>query len=53
VNYGGAKNVREILTTDDVRYGGSGKCNRQIKIADHGFCIALAPLATMIFEIDR
>lgn len=50
VNYGGGKPMREIFTTDDARYGGSGKHNAQIQVTTSGFCIALAPLATMIFE---
>jgi 1,4-alpha-glucan branching enzyme len=45
------KAVREIFTTDDVRYGGSGKMNREIAVHEGGFQICLAPLATMIFEV--
>lgn len=50
IPYKGAKTLREIFTTDDTRFGGSGKCNGQISRTERGFCISLAPLATMIFE---
>jgi hypothetical protein len=43
--------MREIFTTDDARYGGSDKHNTQIQVTPNGFCIVLAPLATMIFEV--
>jgi 1,4-alpha-glucan branching enzyme len=52
IAYRGIKKIREILTTDDERFGGSGKCNHEIECTDHGFRIALAPLATMIFEVS-
>ncbi len=49
------RNVRAIcerLTTDDMAFGGSGKCNPNIGISESGFSIHLAPLATMIFEVE-
>jgi len=45
-------NMREIFNTDDVAYGGSGKCNTNIQPGERGYCIQLAPLATMIFEVS-
>ena len=53
IHYRGIKSMREIFTTDDARFGGSGKRNREILLEEDGFCICLAPLATMIFEITR
>lgn len=50
--------IQEIFTTDRGEYGGSDKINHQIKLVrdanEHpvGFAIMLAPLATMIFEVD-
>lgn len=46
------KNIREILNTDNARYGGSDLVNQEIQIEDAGFNISLAPLSTMIFEIE-
>jgi len=44
--------VKEVFNTDESRYGGSGKLNASISLLSDGFLIDLAPLATMIFEVD-
>lgn len=44
--------VLEIMNTDALRYGGSGCQNGKIPIVKEGFCITLAPLATMVFEVS-
>ncbi|HSX10313.1 MAG TPA: 1,4-alpha-glucan branching protein GlgB, partial [Chlamydiales bacterium] len=46
------KAIREVFNTDGAKYGGSGKINEHITIQNEGFAIHLAPLATMIFEVD-
>ncbi len=54
------KNVataREVFNSDDERYGGSGKRNEHIDVVyegdyPSGIRVNLAPLATMIFELD-
>lgn len=46
----GVKTVREIFNTDRAIYGGSNQLNPHILPDKEGFTIALAPLATMIFE---
>lgn len=43
----GVKKVREVFNTDAAKYGGSNQINGE----KDGFCIALAPLATQIFEV--
>ncbi len=50
-------NVREIvevMNTDDLAYGGSGKVNHSPMILSDksGFCITMPPLAAMIFEVE-
>ncbi|MBS0615941.1 MAG: 1,4-alpha-glucan branching protein GlgB [Verrucomicrobia bacterium] len=40
--------LREVFNTDSAEYGGSGKINGQVQ----GSAIQLAPLATMIFEVE-
>ena len=56
IRLGSLKAVREVLNTDDVKYGGSNQVNPQIPLESSmfgsGFRITLAPLATMIFEVD-
>lgn len=48
--------IREVMNSDDTKYGGSGKCNDDIKLvrdADGtiiGARFKIAPLATMIFS---
>jgi 1,4-alpha-glucan branching enzyme len=44
--------VRELLNTDEERFGGSGKINKKILVSQHGFTIEnISPLATLIFEV--
>ena len=51
------KAIKEVLNTDEEKYGGSGKQNVEIEIVrdeegnSTGVNLQLAPLATMIFEI--
>lgn len=51
------KQIVEVFNTDEISFGGSGKTNQPINIiytedgVIDGFTLALAPLATMIFEI--
>lgn len=45
--------IKEIFNTDSTEYGGSGKINHQVDILNGvGFDLQLAPLATMIFELE-
>lgn len=46
------KAIREVMNSDGGQYGGSDKINRQIDYDLEGFTIQLAPLATMIFEVE-
>jgi 1,4-alpha-glucan branching enzyme len=46
------KNVKEVFNTDREEFGGSGKMNANIQIGEQGFMIQLAPLSTMIFEVN-
>ncbi len=48
----GVKKVKEVFNTDDSRYGGSHKRNEEIQVEANGFVIQLAPLATMVFEVE-
>lgn len=48
----GVKLVREVFNTDAAQYGGSNQLNSEISVGSEGFMIALAPLATMIFEVE-
>lgn len=48
----GARRVREVFNTDAALYGGSEKLNGSVQSTENGFAIDLAPLATMIFEVD-
>jgi len=45
--------VKEVLNSDDERYGGSGRVNREIYVTHDrsGFCIKMPALATMFFEV--
>jgi 1,4-alpha-glucan branching enzyme len=52
IKLGRVKKITEIFNTDAERFGGSNQLNRQIDLHPDGFKIALAPLATMIFEVD-
>ncbi len=46
------KKIREVFNTDAKKYGGSDKTNSQIEVQKEGLTISLAPLATMIFEVE-
>ncbi len=47
------KEIREVFSTDREEYGGSGKLNPSIiKGGESGVTVCLAPLSTMIFEVD-
>jgi 1,4-alpha-glucan branching enzyme len=47
------KEVIEVFNTDAAKYGGSDRVNTKINIVKNsGFTVTLAPLATMIFEVD-
>jgi 1,4-alpha-glucan branching enzyme len=46
------KKIEEVFNTDALHYGGSGKANREIAMGEGGFSISLAPLATLIFEVE-
>ncbi|HSX03492.1 MAG TPA: 1,4-alpha-glucan branching protein GlgB [Rhabdochlamydiaceae bacterium] len=44
--------LKERFNTDREEYGGSGKINEQVEIEASGFQLKLAPLATLIFEVE-
>lgn len=47
------KSVREVFNTDLAKYAGSNVLNAEISIEENsGFTITVAPLATMIFEVE-
>lgn len=46
------KRLKEVFNSDLAKYGGSNKCNDAIQIESERVQIALAPLATMIFEVE-
>ncbi len=46
-----AKKVKEVFNTDAALYGGSNQLNESVTLSEEGFTMALAPLATHIFEI--
>jgi hypothetical protein len=47
------KEVREIFNSDAAKYGGSDQVNRTVALAkSNGFMVTVAPLATMVFEVD-
>jgi len=52
ISLGGVKKIVEVFSSDRTEYGGSGKLNVQPKIMGDKIEIVLAPLATMIFEIE-
>lgn len=58
IRLGNIQLIREVFNTDDESYGGSGKRNSTIEITKDsagnadGILIHLAPLSTMIFEVN-
>lgn len=58
VNLKNVKEIREVFNTDDEKYGGSGKLNLHVEITHdgdgiaNGLIVQLAPLASMIFEVN-
>lgn len=48
----GVKNVKEVFNTDAAKYGGSNQHNGPVTPEPEGFMMALAPLATQIFEVE-
>lgn len=46
------KAIREVFNTDGIEYGGSNQRNLEIAIQPDAFIISLAPLSTMVFEVE-
>jgi 1,4-alpha-glucan branching enzyme len=46
------RKTKQIFNSDSVQYGGSGQIMEKIVPQKEGFFIILAPLATMIFEVE-
>jgi 1,4-alpha-glucan branching enzyme len=46
------KTIREVFNTDEERFGGSNVKNESIAIEKDHFRISVAPLATLIFEVE-
>jgi len=46
------KRIKEVFNTDALEYGGSNQKNEAIAIEPDHFRILLAPLATMVFEVE-
>jgi len=46
------RRVKEVFNTDSLEYGGSNRKNETARIEKDYFAITLAPLATMIFEVE-
>lgn len=46
-----AASVEEIFNSDSEKYGGCGKINPQVKIAQECVVFQLAPLATLLFDV--
>jgi 1,4-alpha-glucan branching enzyme len=46
------RSIKEVMNTDRAEFGGSGKINPKIEKTADGFHLQLAPLATMIFEVE-
>lgn len=47
----GAKEVKEVFTSDREEYGGSGKVGLPVKLEKEKAVFSISPLATMIFEV--
>ena len=58
INLGNVSRIQEVFNTDAEKYGGSGKINTAPEVVYNGdgrsvgVKIAMAPLATMVFEVD-
>lgn len=52
VRLGSIQQIREAFNTDASIYGGSNQLNQQISFTVDGFAFNLAPLATLIFEVE-
>ena len=52
INLNRVKGAREIFSSDAAEYGGSGQINWVARCVRGGLVITLAPLATMIFEVE-
>jgi 1,4-alpha-glucan branching enzyme len=56
VRFPNASYIKEVFNTDAEKYGGSGRQNHHIEVVrdwtgkPEGFKVAVAPLATMVFE---
>lgn len=46
------KKIVEIFNSDNEKYGGSGKIKSRVNVRTDGISFTLAPLATMIFEVE-
>ncbi len=46
------KRIKEVFNTDALEYGGSNQKNEAIVLEPDHFRILLAPLATMVFEVE-
>lgn len=46
------RSLKELFNSDREEYGGSGKINPELEIGYGGIHLHLAPLATMIFEVE-
>jgi 1,4-alpha-glucan branching enzyme len=44
--------IKEVMNSDSGSFGGSDKINPHVQFDAEGFTIQLAPLATMIFEVE-
>ncbi len=51
IPFKGVKKIQEVFNTDAALYGGSNQIKGEIRVEKDAFCIALAPLATQIFEV--
>ncbi len=45
--------IFELFNSDEKKYGGSGKINREIAFDMEGLYFDIAPFTTIIFEVDR
>jgi len=52
IKLGNVKGIKEVFNTDGAQYGGSNQLNATIECQSAGFAIHLAPLATMVFQVE-